>query len=63
MKAIVIGAGIGGLSAAIALRKAGVETVVFERARELKDIGGLSAAIALVGNPAGPGLQFGAPAL
>jgi cation diffusion facilitator CzcD-associated flavoprotein CzcO len=30
MKAIVIGAGIGGFSAAIALRKAGVETVVFE---------------------------------
>jgi 2-polyprenyl-6-methoxyphenol hydroxylase-like FAD-dependent oxidoreductase len=43
MKAIVIGAGIGGLSAAIALRKAGVETVVFERARGLKEIGaGLS---------------------
>jgi 2-polyprenyl-6-methoxyphenol hydroxylase-like FAD-dependent oxidoreductase len=43
MKAIVIGAGVGGLSAAIALRKAGVETVVFERARELKEIGaGLS---------------------
>ena len=45
MKAIVIGAGIGGLSAAVALRKAGVETVVFERARELKEIGaGLSLA-------------------
>ena len=43
MKAIVIGAGIGGLSAAIALRKAGMETVVFERARELKEVGaGLS---------------------
>jgi 2-polyprenyl-6-methoxyphenol hydroxylase-like FAD-dependent oxidoreductase len=43
MKAIVIGAGIGGLSAAIALRNAGVETVVFERTRELKEIGaGLS---------------------
>ena len=43
MKAIVIGAGIGGLSTAIALRKTGVETVVFERARELKEIGaGLS---------------------
>ena len=39
MKALVIGAGIGGLSAAIALRKAGVETVVFERARELREIG------------------------
>lgn len=43
MKAIVVGAGIGGLSAAIALRRAGVEAVVFERARELKEIGaGLS---------------------
>jgi 2-polyprenyl-6-methoxyphenol hydroxylase-like FAD-dependent oxidoreductase len=43
MRAIVVGAGIGGLSAAIALRRAGVETVVFERARELKEIGaGLS---------------------
>jgi 2-polyprenyl-6-methoxyphenol hydroxylase-like FAD-dependent oxidoreductase len=43
MKAIVIGAGIGGLSAAIALRSAGIETLVFERARELKEIGaGLS---------------------
>ncbi len=43
MKAIVIGAGIGGLSAAIALRRSGVETLVFERTRELKEIGaGLS---------------------
>jgi 2-polyprenyl-6-methoxyphenol hydroxylase-like FAD-dependent oxidoreductase len=43
MKAIVIGAGIGGLSAAIALRRAGVEALVFERARELKELGaGLS---------------------
>lgn len=45
MKALIIGAGIGGLSAAIALRKAGMETTVFERARELKEIGaGLSLA-------------------
>jgi 2-polyprenyl-6-methoxyphenol hydroxylase-like FAD-dependent oxidoreductase len=43
MKAIVIGSGIGGLSAAIALRKVGIEAVVFERARELREIGaGLS---------------------
>jgi 2-polyprenyl-6-methoxyphenol hydroxylase-like FAD-dependent oxidoreductase len=47
MKAIVIGAGIGGLSAAIALRRAGVETVVFERARELREIG---AGISLTAN-------------
>ena len=45
MKAIVIGAGIGGLSAAIALRRAGVEALVFERTRELKELGaGLSLA-------------------
>jgi 2-polyprenyl-6-methoxyphenol hydroxylase-like FAD-dependent oxidoreductase len=45
MRAIVVGAGIGRLSTAIALRRAGVETVVFERARELKEIGaGLSLA-------------------
>jgi 2-polyprenyl-6-methoxyphenol hydroxylase-like FAD-dependent oxidoreductase len=43
MKAIVIGAGIGGLSAAIALRRAGVEALVFERTRDLKELGaGLS---------------------
>jgi 2-polyprenyl-6-methoxyphenol hydroxylase-like FAD-dependent oxidoreductase len=43
VKAIVVGAGIGGLSAAIALRKAGIETVVFERAGELREVGaGLS---------------------
>ncbi|MCA1717674.1 MAG: NAD(P)-binding protein, partial [Actinobacteria bacterium] len=47
IKVIVVGAGIGGLSAAIALRKAGIETVVFERARELKEIG---ARLSLVAN-------------
>ena len=47
MKVIVVGAGIGGLSAAIALRKAGIETVVFEHARELKEIG---AGLSLVAN-------------
>jgi FAD-dependent urate hydroxylase len=30
MKAIVIGAGIGGLSAAVALKKAGIDCTVFE---------------------------------
>jgi len=39
MKAIVVGGGIGGLSAAIALRRAGVEAVVFERAAELTAAG------------------------
>ena len=39
MRAIVVGAGIGGLAAAVALRRVGVEAVVFERATELKEIG------------------------
>lgn len=36
LKALVIGGGIGGLSAAIALRQAGVAAHVFERGRELE---------------------------
>ena len=35
-KAIVIGGGIGGLTAAAALGRAGVEVAVFERAPDLK---------------------------
>jgi 2-polyprenyl-6-methoxyphenol hydroxylase-like FAD-dependent oxidoreductase len=50
MKAIVVGSGIGGLSAAIALRKVGVEAVVFERARELREIG---AGLSLMANATG----------
>lgn len=43
MKAIIVGAGIGGLCTAIALQKNGIETTVYERASELKTIGaGLS---------------------
>src|SRR5467141_1346752 len=45
-KILIVGAGIGGLTAAIALRQAGFEVEVFERAAELKEIGagiGLSA--------------------
>jgi 2-polyprenyl-6-methoxyphenol hydroxylase-like FAD-dependent oxidoreductase len=43
MKAIVIGAGIGGLSAAIALRSAGLEVVIYEQASAIKEVGaGLS---------------------
>ncbi|MGC5343003.1 FAD-dependent monooxygenase [Streptomyces sp. DT171] len=42
-KAIVIGAGIGGLTAAVALRKAGLDVEVYERANELRAAGsGLS---------------------
>ncbi|MBI1277757.1 MAG: NAD(P)-binding protein [Anaerolineaceae bacterium] len=43
MKAIIIGAGIGGLSAAIALRNAGLEVVIYEQASAIKEVGaGLS---------------------
>src|SRR5215208_3992818 len=48
-KAVVIGAGIGGLTAAISLRRAGMEAVVFERATELREVG---AGIALWANAA-----------
>ena len=36
---MVVGGGIGGLTAAVALRRAGVEAVVFEKAGELREIG------------------------
>ena len=43
MKAIVIGAGIGGLCAAIALRNAGLEVVIYEQASAILEVGaGLS---------------------
>ena len=38
-KVMVAGGGIGGLTAAIALRRAGFEVVVFERTAELREIG------------------------
>jgi 2-polyprenyl-6-methoxyphenol hydroxylase-like FAD-dependent oxidoreductase len=38
-RAVVIGAGIGGLTAAIALKQAGWDVVVHERARELREVG------------------------
>ncbi len=39
MKAIVFGAGIGGMSAAIALEKAGFDTAVFEAVKVMKPVG------------------------
>ena len=39
MKVIIAGAGIGGLSAAIALQKDGHEVVSFDRVKEMRPIG------------------------
>ena len=39
MKALIAGAGIGGLAAGIALRRAGVEVKIFERSGEMREIG------------------------
>ncbi|EHD23814.1 MULTISPECIES: FAD-dependent urate hydroxylase HpxO [Brenneria] len=39
MKALIIGGGIGGLCAAIALRRCGIETQVFEAVKEIKPVG------------------------
>lgn len=47
MKAIVVGAGMGGLTAAIALKQIGIEVEVYERVTENKPVG---AAISLWSN-------------
>src|ERR1700674_4162961 len=39
MRAIIIGSGIGGLSAAIAFRRVGVDVTVYERAPVLTEVG------------------------
>ena len=39
MKALIAGAGIGGLAAGIALRRAGLEVEIFERSPQLQEIG------------------------
>jgi 2-polyprenyl-6-methoxyphenol hydroxylase-like FAD-dependent oxidoreductase len=39
VRVIIIGSGIAGLSAAIALRKVGIEAAVYERAPELREVG------------------------
>jgi FAD-dependent urate hydroxylase len=39
IKAIIIGGGIGGVTAAIALKQAGMDVTVFERAEELLEVG------------------------
>lgn len=47
MRVLIVGAGIGGLSAAIALQRRRIEAVLFERTTELKEIG---AGIAIAAN-------------
>jgi salicylate hydroxylase len=47
MRIIVIGAGIAGLTTAIALRKAGIDTQVYEKAPTLTEVG---AGIAIAAN-------------
>jgi 2-polyprenyl-6-methoxyphenol hydroxylase-like FAD-dependent oxidoreductase len=43
MHAVIVGAGIGGLAAAVALRRVGFEVTVIERAAEIREVGaGLS---------------------
>ena len=39
LKAIIIGGGIGGITAAVALRQAGIDATVYERAPELSEVG------------------------
>jgi len=50
MRAMIVGAGVGGMTAAIALRRAGLEIAVFERADELREVG---AGILLAANAVG----------
>ena len=60
MKALVVGAGIGGLTCAVALRRVGVEVEVYERATELREAGsGLSVMSNAVTALAGLGIDLG----
>ncbi|MFG2978204.1 FAD-dependent monooxygenase [Streptomyces sp. NPDC048331] len=59
-KVLVIGAGIGGLTCAVALRRVGVDVEVYERAAELREAGsGLSVMSNAVTALAGLGIDLG----
>ncbi|MDI9886413.1 FAD-dependent monooxygenase [Streptomyces sp. HNM0645] len=60
VKVLVVGAGIGGLTCAIALRRVGIDVEVHERAAELSDVGsGLSVMSNAVTALAGLGIDIG----
>ncbi|MEU6539778.1 FAD-dependent monooxygenase [Streptomyces sp. NPDC047000] len=60
MKALVIGAGIGGLTCAVALRRVGIDVEVYERAGELREAGsGLSVMSNAVTALTGFGIDLG----
>jgi 2-polyprenyl-6-methoxyphenol hydroxylase-like FAD-dependent oxidoreductase len=74
LRAAIVGGGIGGLAAANALHRRGIEVVVFEQANALGEVGagvfiypnslrqlermGLAEALAAVGAKVGPGSQY-----
>lgn len=39
MTVLIVGGGIAGLAAAVALRRAGIKARVFERARDIREVG------------------------
>ncbi|HET6189846.1 MAG TPA: FAD-dependent monooxygenase, partial [Trebonia sp.] len=39
LRAVVVGGGIGGMAAAVALARAGIHVQVYEQARELTEVG------------------------
>ena len=39
LRAVVVGGGIGGMAAAVALDRAGIDVQVYEQARELTEVG------------------------